>query len=135
MRLNLQFFGGRGASSGRSVKGNVYGSQYHTVMQSDNIKFVENNKGITNREPLMETMTPGRIYVQVGGNDLLRIVQFDKDNKRYYTIEYDKRQKEWHTHAGYEHAEYGPMQHMPLTDADNDLLEKVKRLWKNRNRA
>lgn len=58
------------------------------------MKFVENNKGIGNREPLMETMTPGRIYVQVGGNDLLRIVSFDKSNKRNRVIEKDKKSGE-----------------------------------------
>lgn len=35
--------GGRGASSGMSVKGNKYGSQYHAVMKSGNILFVEQN--------------------------------------------------------------------------------------------
>ena len=32
--------GGRGASSGISTKGNKYGSQYHSVYESGNIKFV-----------------------------------------------------------------------------------------------
>lgn len=32
--------GGRGASSGMSDEGNKYGSQYHTVLESENIKFV-----------------------------------------------------------------------------------------------
>lgn len=78
LKTDLQYFGGRGASSGISSKGNKYGSQYHTVFESGNMKFVENNKDINEREALMETMTPGRIYVQVGGNDILRIITFDK---------------------------------------------------------
>lgn len=32
--------GGRGASSGLSVKGKPYGSEYHSVLKAGNIKFV-----------------------------------------------------------------------------------------------
>lgn len=35
--------GGRGASSGRSVKGKAYGTEYSTVYQSGNIKFIRKN--------------------------------------------------------------------------------------------
>ena len=42
--------GGRGASSGLSERGNPYGSQYHTVLEHENIKFVTNS--IKNYEPL-----------------------------------------------------------------------------------
>ena len=34
---NLQFFGGRGASSGLSDKGKKYGSEYKTLYQTGNI--------------------------------------------------------------------------------------------------
>lgn len=41
--------GGRGASSGVSVKGNKYGSQYRTIFQDGNIKFVsKKHKAIRN---------------------------------------------------------------------------------------
>lgn len=61
--------GGRGASSGMSVKGNKYGSQYHAVMKSGNSLFVEQNS--RDSESLMETMTKGRVYVRerVGGRN------------------------------------------------------------------
>lgn len=59
--------GGRGASSGISKQHNEYGTQYHTVTQAGKIKFVEKN--FRQAEPLMETMTKGRIYVQVGGQE------------------------------------------------------------------
>ena len=72
LKIDIRFFGGRGASSGISDKGNEYGSQYHTVLESKNIKFVSKNKRTS--ETLMETMTKGRIYVEVGGEDLLRII-------------------------------------------------------------
>lgn len=47
-----------------SVKGRKYGSQYHTVLADGNIKFVEKNDRTS--ESLMETMTKGRVYVEVG---------------------------------------------------------------------
>ena len=51
--------GGRGASSGISKKGKIYGSEYHTILKSGNIKFVKYNEGNTTAP--METMTKGRI--------------------------------------------------------------------------
>ena len=124
--------GGRGSSSGMSAdrEGNLknpYGSQYHTVLEYENIKFVT-NRG-KNPEALMETMTPGRIYVQTGGNDLLRIIQFDENNHRNRVIELDKRTRRWHVHEGYFHAEQGRTSHVPLTGADQKLLDKVKDIW------
>ena len=44
--------------------------------------------------------------------------EFDKRNKRIRTIEKDKRSKEWHTHYGYEHAEYGKSHPVPEAAAD-----------------
>lgn len=124
--------GGRGASSGISSKGKPYGSQYETVLEHENIKFVTNIG--KNYEPLMETMTDGRVYVQVGGNDVLRIVQMDKDNRRNKVIEFDKKKKQWHVHHGYIHAENSEKLHDPLSKADEKLLDKVNRIWHNRSR-
>mgnify|MGYP007046004552 FL=1 len=72
--------GGRGTSSGISEKGNKYGSQYHTILEYENIKFVKANS--RNSESLFETMTDGRVYVTVGGNDSLKITYYDELNKR-----------------------------------------------------
>ena len=69
--------GGRGASSGLGK--NPYGSQYNTVLEHENIKFVTN--AVKNYEPLMETMTPGRTYVQVGGEEIVRIVFMGEKSK------------------------------------------------------
>lgn len=124
--------GGRGASSGISDKGNRYESQYKTLLEHENIKFVTNVG--KNYEPLMETMTQGRMYVQVGGEDILRIVQMDHDNKREKVIEFDKKKKQWHVHHGYLHAENSEKLHDPLSKADEKLLEKVNRIWHNRSR-
>ena len=95
----LQFFGGRGSSSGISNKGKVYRSQYEPVFEYENIKFVTNIG--KNYEPLMETMTNGRIYVQVGGEDIIRFVQMGEDNKRNKVIEFGKKNKKLHVHHGY----------------------------------
>lgn len=127
--------GGRGASSGFSIdkNGNLknkYGTQYHTVLQSGNIKFVQKNT--RQSEALMETMTTGRVYAEVGGKDVIRIIQFDTDNKRNKVIEKDKKSGKWHTHHGYEHTEYSESHREPLSSEDDGLLEKVLELWQNR---
>ena len=92
MVINLQFFGGRGASSGISEKGNAYGTQYKILLEYENIKFVTNAG--KNYEALMETMTNGRTYVQIGGEEILRIVQMDENNRRNRVIEFDKKNKQ-----------------------------------------
>ena len=130
--VNLQFFGGRGSSSGISNKGKTYGSQYKPVFEYENIKFVTNIG--KNYEPLMETMTNGRIYVQVGGEDIIRIVQMGEENKRTKVIEFDKKNKQWHVHHGYLHSENSEKLHDPLSADDEKLLEKVKKIWHNRGR-
>lgn len=127
--------GGRGASFGHSIDKNgnpknKYGTQYHTVLEVDNIKFVQKNT--RQSEALMETMSNNREYVEVGGNNLLRIVTFGADNKRNVVLERDKRTDEWHKHMGYLHGESGKERHLPLTDEDKKHIEKIKRLWYNR---
>lgn len=121
--------GGRGSSSGMSVKNNPYKSQYRTLHEYGNIKFVSNIG--KNYEPLMETKTAGRVYVQVGGKDIVRIVFMGENNKRNKVIEQDKRTKEWHVHHGYLHAENSEKAHDPLSVRDQRYLEKVKRIWHN----
>ena len=53
--------GSRGASSGISIKGKIYGTEYTTLLQHDNIKFVRYNHSTQATAP-METMVQGRIY-------------------------------------------------------------------------
>lgn len=124
--------GGRGSSSGMSDKGRPYGSQYHSLYEYKNVKFVSNIG--KNYEPLMETRTEGRVYVQVGGNDTIRIVFMDGQNKRNKVIEQDKRSKEWHVHHGYFHTENSEKEHEPLSAQDRQYLEKIKRIWHNRSK-
>ena len=82
-------------------------------------------------EALMETMTNGRTYVQIGGEEILRIVQMDENNRRNRVIEFDKKNKQWHVHQGYLHSENSENQHDPLSISDVRLLEKVKKIWHN----
>lgn len=124
--------GGRGSSSGMSDKGRPYGSQYHSLYEYENVKFVSNIG--KNYEPLMETRTEGRVYVQVGGNDIIRIAFMDGQNKRNKVIEQDKRSKEWHVHHGYFHTENSEKEHEPLSSQDRQYLEKIKRIWHNRSK-
>lgn len=124
--------GGRGASSGISSKGKKYGTEYTTLFESGNIKFVTNVA--KNHEPLMETMTEGRVYVQVGGEDIVRIVLFGENNGRNKVIEKDKRTGEWHVHQGYFHAENSERNHESLNAEDAKFLEKVSQIWHNRKR-
>ena len=106
MVINLQFFGGRGASSGISEKGNAYGTQYKILLEYENIKFVTNAG--KNYEALM-----------------------DENNRRNRVIEFDKKNKQWHVHQGYLHSENSENQHDPLSISDVRLLEKVKKIWHN----
>lgn len=124
--------GGRGASSGISNKGKKYGSEYNTLLQDGNIKFVSK----TNRtsETLMETMTPGRIYVTVGGNELLSVMYFNPDNKRVKSIDLDHPHKKMkpHTHHGYIHSENdGPKGASKLTAKEKKMVERIEKLWYN----
>ena len=128
--------GGRGASSGISVKGKVYGTEYHTVLKSGNIKFVKINEGNT-KSPL-ETMTKGRVYVTVNDRDQLKhITYFDNNNKRKKTIDLDKPHDgvSPHTHHGYNHNENDSIKgYANLTIAEKKMVDRVYQLWKNRKR-
>lgn len=129
--------GGRGASSGISVGGNQYGTQYRTLLQSGNIKFVEKNGRAA--ETLMETMTKGRVYVVVGGGEnLQKIVYFDNDNKRKKTVELDHTHKglKEHTQHGYFHNEIDIQNGVKkgatnLTAEERKMLDRVRKLWYN----
>lgn len=131
--------GGRGASSGgRHLKDGTYlkyGSEYRTVLKSGNIKFVKSNSGSTNAP--LETMTRGRVYVTVYGNNELKFISYyGKDNKRRKTIDLTKPHKGIlpHTHHGYEHAENDSAKGFAkLTEKEKRMVARVKALWYNRN--
>lgn len=122
--------GGRGASSGMSKYGNPYGSQHHALFTSGNIKFVAKNTRAS--ESLDETMTSGRVYVQVGGDEIKKIVYFDKDLKKSKAIEVDHVHNGLipHVHDGYDHQEA-----RKLTSAENKMFDNVKKIWENKLRG
>lgn len=133
--------GGRGASSGWSIDKygnpkNPYGSQYHALLTVGNIKFVSKNE--RDSEPLMETMTRGRVYAHVEGEDLKSIVYFDNENKRSKQIDIDHSHKgeKPHTYHGYNHNENDSAKGAArLTPDERAMVDKVMSIWKNRKRG
>lgn len=125
--------GGRGASSGISKKGKTYGSEYTTLLEYNNVKFVKYNDG--NATAPMETMNQNRIYVTINNQDKIKFITFyDEDNKRYKQIDLDTSHKDikgTHKHIGYEHDENGTYR---LNIKEKKLVEKVRNIWYNRNK-
>lgn len=118
-----------------SRSGKPYGTEYKTVYQSGNIKFVKVNSG--NTTPPMETMTKGRIYVTVNNKDQIKsITYYDKNNKRYKQIDIDHNHningnpENPHIHKGYEHDENGTF---TLSTKEGKLLDKVLKAWYNKD--
>ena len=64
----MKGMGGRGSSSGVSVKGKAYGTEYTTLHESGNIKFVRYNDSKSSKTPI-ETMTNRRVYVTIDNRD------------------------------------------------------------------
>lgn len=130
--------GGRGASSGVSVKGKKYGTEYTTLLQSGNIKFVKYNDADSAKTP-QETMTKERIYVTVNDkNELKAITYYDKDGKRAKQIDISgkphKIDGKWvipHSHYGYHHDESGTFE---PSKSENDIIDKVVRIWNNKHK-
>ena len=126
--------GGRGASSGMSAAGKPYGSEYHTLHQSGNIKFVAVNEG-SPTAPL-ETMSRGRVYVTVSEpeNKLKAISFYDRENKRFRQIDLDHYHKingkaeKPHVQTGY----YHDGEASKPTAKDSKLIDKVLKAWYNR---
>lgn len=130
--------GGRGASSGISDKGKVYGTEYTTLHQAGNIKFVKYNDSKSAKTPL-ETMTKNRVYVTVNDkNELKAITYYDDVGKRMKQVDITGAKHKIngkdtipHTHEGYLHAEKGTR---GLTKKETELVDKVKKIWENKHR-
>ena len=127
--------GGRGASSGTSKAGNPYGSQYHAVLTVGNIKFVSKNS--RQSEPLMETMTRGRVYVHVESGEIKSVVYFDNDNKRVQQIDLGHPHRPMfsgeHTHHGYFHNENDSEKGASrLTTEEKAMVERINKIWNNK---
>ena len=129
--------GGRGASSGIYGKNNekTYGSEYHTILQDGNIKFLERNQGRSSAP--LETMTKGRIYAVIDGENKIGSLSFyDEIGKRRIQIDIDKHEHYVngvslgirHAHLGYLHDENGSR---VLTKEENTLVQRVLKLWED----
>lgn len=129
--------GGRGASSGISKSGNKYGTEYSTLYQFGNIKFLISNGKNT---PIpMETMTNGRVYVTVdkNKNTLKSISYYDSNGKRTKQIDLDHKHNGEiiHTHHGYFHNENDSKKGASkLTSKEKEMVERVQKIWLNINK-
>lgn len=129
--------GGRGASSGVSVKGKAYGSEYTTLLKDGNIKFVRYNDSAAAKTP-METVTRNRVYVTVNAEgELKAVTRYDKSGKRYKQIDLsgqahriDGERILPHSHIGYVHDEHGTYR---PNAKDRELIDKVIKIWNNRH--
>lgn len=126
--------GGRGASSGMSVKGIPYGEEYETVATFSNVKFVRYKNGAPT--PPLETMTKGRVYATVSDNDEISFISYhDKVNKKSKVIDLGKPHKgmQPHAHHGYLHNELdGPKGATKLNSEEQKLVDSVLDFWYNK---
>lgn len=125
--------GGRGASSGFSTSGKPYGTEYKTLLQSGNIKFVQRTDNSANAP--LETMTKGRVYVTINNAGVPKYISYyDKENKRTKTIDLDKPHRGMlpHVHHGYNHNENdGPKGATNLSVKERRMVEKIHKIWYN----
>ena len=134
-RRDVVRIGGRGSSSGMSDNGKPYGSEYKTLYQSGNIKFVQSNSG--SAKTPMETMTKGRIYVTVNADGNVKaITYYDKHNKRYKQIDIIGKKHKVngvkiipHTHKGYIHDEKGTK---APSAKQQKMIDRVLKTWQNK---
>ncbi len=124
--------GGRGSSSGMSVKERLYGTEYYTVYKLGNVKFVKMSSGAATAP--LETMTEGRVYVTIGSlNELKCITYYDKHNKRAkqvdltHTHAVNEKLIQPHTHKGYFHDEKGGTH--PVTEKERKMIERITKAW------
>ena len=117
--------GSIGAASGTGK--HPYGSEYKTVLQDGNIKFVKYRLADNAKAPL-ETQTKGRVYVTVNNdNELSFISYYDRKGKRSKTIDllHAHDGKSPHSHTDYEHDGKAA----DLTDEEKKLLARVRKVW------
>lgn len=126
-----------------SVKGKPYGSEYHSLFTSGNIKFLKMNDSKASTTAPMETMTKNRVYVTISNdsNKPKFVSYYDKDNKRFKQLDLSgSPHKEKlpsgktkildipHVHLGYEHRENGSRR---VTDKERKLIDRIDKLWDN----
>lgn len=129
--------GGRGAASGISDKGRKYGTEYHSVLVKNNIKFVKYNFGNVT-SPYETQSGKHRVYVTINNKNIPKyITTYDNTGKRTKQIDLtgqghyvgNKKIDPPHTHVGYEHQ---GSKTRSLTKKERNLVEYVKKIWNNR---
>lgn len=127
--------GGRGASSGIAKNGKSYGSEYKTIYQSGNIKFIKPNSGSATAP--METMTKNRVYVTLDYKDEPKFISYySNENKRRKQIDLDVPHKGMlpHTHHGYNHNENDSLKGAAkLTPEEKSMVDRVIKIWYNKH--
>ena len=133
-RRDVIHIGGRGSSSGVSDKGRAYGTEFKTLFQSGNIKFIT---ATSHDSELFETQTKGRVYVTVTkeGNPK-SIYYFDKDLKKVKNIDltHTHNGKKPHVHHGYEHSEKDKHGGTGLLTKEKKMVDRVRKLWDDHKR-
>lgn len=130
--------GGRGASLGVSINGKKYGTEYITIHQSGNVKFIKHKGGGSSKAPL-ETMTKGRIYAIINKKHKIKCISYyDKNNRRYKQIDLtgnphtiNGKRTLPHTHKGYLHSEKGTRN---LSPKETKMIDRVSKIWENYKR-
>lgn len=133
--------GGRGASSGisREKSEKKYGSEYRSILNIKNIKFLVPNQG-TISAPL-ETMTRKRVYVIVDNKSNVGYICFyDNNGKKNKQIDIDRHPHsekgvqlgKRHVHLGYEHDEKGSR---TMTTGEKIFVENILKIWEDYKRV
>lgn len=125
--------GSNGAASGidpyigRGGKPTTYGSEFTTVHQSGNIKFIHVTDLSEEPRPPLDTRSPDRVYgVLDKKGRVAYIVSYDQQGHRDRQIDLLHTHEGMmpHTHTGYYH---NPGQ--ALSDADSKLIQRVTEAW------
>ena len=126
--------GGRGSSTGVSVNGKKYGTEYKSLLTYGNIKFVVPLE--LNTTAPMETMTKNRVYVTLDGEGNPKFISYyDKDNKRRKQIDLDVPHNGMlpHTHHGYFHNENDSKKGAAnVTTKENQLINLINQVCKEK---
>lgn len=126
--------GSRGASSGISINGKKYGTEYKTLAQFGEVKVVRINNGLSTTPP-METMHNGRVYATVDRNgDIKHITFYDNYGERWKQIDVKGHKHNGispHTHIGYEHNEISDR---ALTPQEQKYTETLLSKWEHKRK-
>lgn len=125
--------GSRGASSGISDTGKRYGSEFHTVVQDGNVKYIKYNGNETTAP--METRTRGRIYAVLDKNNDVKFIAFyDAEGEREKQIDVKGKPHNGllpHVHEGYEHNEIADRD---LNDDEKNKVHEILSTWERRRK-